>query len=83
MNERESLCAALRPKNLVTYFGGYASGIQAGDRRVHILRDGERETFCGIADRCGYGTPAVVGQLSRRSCEDCFREAREVRRDGS
>lgn len=73
--------ATSRPHNLVSYFGGYASGIQAGDRRVHIFRDGDRETFCGLVERCGYGTPGVVGQLSRRSCEVCFRESQEARRD--
>lgn len=79
MDERR---LAERPANLVTYFGGYASAIQEGDRRVHIFRDGDRETFCGLVERCGYGTPRIVGQFDRRSCETCFRVAQKERRDG-
>ena len=70
-----------RPASVVTYFGGYAAAIQAGDRRVHIFHDGDRETFCEMTDKCGYGTPRSVGQHFRRSCEECFREAQKERRD--
>lgn len=73
--------ASHRPKNLVTYFGGYASAILEGNRGVHIYREGDLETFCGLAARLSYGTPRVVGQHSRVSCGDCFRDAQEARRD--
>ena len=72
-----------RPSNIVTYFGGYASAIASGDQLVHIFMDGDDLTFChlprGITFE--YGTPRVVGQIRRRSCERCFALAQGVRRD--
>lgn len=76
-----SLPRPRRPNNCVTYFGGYAAAICDGDRRVHIFRDDELATFCGVAARLTYGTPRVVGQRLRVQCEGCFHEAQGVRRD--
>lgn len=80
MSERESLLHAHRPANVVSYFGGYASAVRLGDRFVHIFRDGDEKTFCGVVGELSFGTPRVVGQLSRKSCEICFRDCQEVRR---
>lgn len=70
-----------RPANLVTYFGNYASAIRSGDRYVHIFRDGDRETFCGVVGDLAFGTPRIVGQHSRSSCMSCFADCQQVRRD--
>jgi hypothetical protein len=65
----------------VTYFGGYASAIRSGDRYVHIFRDGDRGTFCGVLGDLSFGTPRTVGQLSRKSCGPCFADCQQERRD--
>jgi hypothetical protein len=72
-----------RPPNVVTYFGNYASAIASGDPLVHIFMDGDELTFCNLPSgiTVEYGTPRVVGQFKRRSCERCFALAQEVRRD--
>jgi hypothetical protein len=80
-DQRNETTQKIRPANVVTYFGGYASAIMDGDRRVHIFRDDDLLTFCGLAARLSYGVPRTVGQHSRTSCEDCFAMSQEARRD--
>ncbi len=70
-----------RPSNVVTYFGSYASAIRAGDRYVHIFRDGDERTFCGVVGDLSFGTPRIVGQHRRTSCLSCFADCQRVRRD--
>jgi hypothetical protein len=66
-----------RPSNIVTYFGGLASAIEPGTADVHIFKDGDRETFCGLADprRLTYGTPRTVGAPHRHLCLFCIAAA--------
>lgn len=69
-----------RPRNVVTYFGGYASAMHDDWVHVHILRDGDRETFCGLTDGLRHGTPKEVGR-AHKMCETCLDAAQEARRD--
>jgi len=71
----------VRPRNLVTYCGGYASALRGGDFFVHIYRDGDQATFCDLDDGLRYGTPREIGKQSMQACHTCFRDAQRVRRD--
>lgn len=70
-----------RPSSRVSYFGGYQAAMHDEWIHVHIFRDGDRETFCGLTDGLRYGTVREVAR-AHRGCEECFKLAQEERRDG-
>jgi hypothetical protein len=63
----------------VSYFGGYQAAMHDEYLHVHIFRDDDRETFCGLTD-ARYGTVREVVR-AHKGCEECFKLAQEVRRD--